>query len=304
MIKIYYTTITGEDQPQDKINLSLGGYRSSTSFRNGDFGNLFDEITRYTMSKLDQEEYIGLIVKNDSLAVIEAINLWFDYPTNCYSKFLISAVDMSTDANGVKYMENISNINSKPVYSDFVEADGSAHKQDLGYLQPGDCFGLWVKRELLQQIIDSDNTNLVSEDPNNKDKVVQNTLSTSDSIKMYFSYNELGVDIAGYYVMNDRIRGATSPAVTFTVDIDGDPVDLTSCYILCEFKLGRTSTVALSLDTNGGITITDALNGVFRIDEIDVLDLDPNIYYYDIWITFPDNTVRHWIVGSMTVIEE
>lgn len=60
----------------------------------------------------------------------------------------------------------------------------------------------------------------------------------------------------------------------------------------------------LELETGGnGITITNPAGGVFRIDEIDVLNLDANIYYYDIWLTFPDNTVKHWIVGTMTVVE-
>lgn len=304
MIKIYYTTTAGQDQPQDKIQLSLGGYKSSTPFKSGELNNLFSEITDYTISVADQDQYIGLIVENNSLSVVETINLWFDYPVDSYSKFYISAVDLSTDSEGLKYMESLNNINCKPVYSEFVEADGIDNKQDLGYLQPGDSFGLWIKRELNNSIIESDKINLIVEDPNNKDKVIQNLLSQTDLIKMYLSYNELGVEIAGYYVIQNRTKGATSPAITFTCDIEGVPVDLTNCYILCQFKLGRTSNVVLELETGGnGITITNPAEGVFRIDEIDVLNLDANIYYYDIWLTFPDNTVKHWIVGTMTVVE-
>lgn len=208
MIKIYYTTTVGQDQPQDKIQLSLGGYKSSTPFKSGELNNLFSEITDYTISVADQDQYIGLIVKNDSLSVVETVNLWFDYPVDSYSKYHISAVDLSTDSEGLKYMESLNNINCKPVYSEFVEADGIDNKQDLGYLQPGDSFGLWIKRELNNSIIESDKTNLIVEDPNNKDKVIQNPLSQTDLIKMYLSYNELGVEIAGYYVIQNRTKGS------------------------------------------------------------------------------------------------
>lgn len=191
MIKIYYTTATGQDQPQDKIQLSLGGYKSSTLFRSGELNNLFSEITDYTITVADQDQYIGLIVVNDSLSVVENINLWFIYPVSgCYSKLYVSAVDLSTDSNGIKYMESIVNINSKPVYSDFIEADGIDNKQDLGSLEAGGAFGLWIKRELVDANIIADKTTLIQEDPNNSDKVAQIPLSQSDLIQMFISYDE------------------------------------------------------------------------------------------------------------------
>lgn len=304
MIKIYYTTAVGQDEIQDKIQLSLGGYKSSTPFKSGELNNLFGEITDYTITVADQDQYIGLVVKNESSSVVENINLWFIYPVSgCYSKFYVSAVDLSTDTNGVKYMESITNINSKPVYSEFVEADGTDNKQDLGYLEAGGMFGLWIKRELIEVNIAADKVNLVQTDPNNSDKAVQIPVSQSDLIQMYMSYDELGISIAGYYVINDRIKGDTSPAILFTVDIDGTAVDLTDCNILSQFRLSRTSPVAMELETGGsGITITDATGGEFKIDEIDTLLLDAGTYYYDIQITFPDNTVKTWIEGTMTVL--
>jgi hypothetical protein len=191
MIKIYYTTATGQDQSQDKIQLSLGGYKSSTLFRSGELNNLFSEITDYTITVADQDQYIGLIVVNDSLSVVENINLWFIYPVSgCYSKLYVSAVDLSTDSNGIKYMESIVNINSKPVYSDFIEADGIDNKQDLGSLEAGGAFGLWIKRELVDANIIADKTTLIQEDPNNSDKVAQIPLSQSDLIQMFISYDE------------------------------------------------------------------------------------------------------------------
>jgi hypothetical protein len=191
MIKIYYTTTAGQDQPQDKIQLSLGGYKSSTPFKSGELNNLFSEITDYTITVADQDQYIGLIVVNDSLSVVENINLWFIHPVSgCYSKLYVSAVDLSTDSNGIKYMESIVNINSKPVYSDFIEADGIDNKQDLGSLEAGGAFGLWIKRELVDANIIADKTTLIQEDPNNSDKVAQIQLSQSDLIQMFISYDE------------------------------------------------------------------------------------------------------------------
>ena len=188
MLKLYYTTTAGEDQPQQNYYNSLGGYKSSNQIASDEFDNFFGEISSTTLSKNNQNQYIAIILKNEGGGKTN-INFWFERAEGCYSKLYIAAVDLAADNDGIYYMENVKSFNSAPIYATFYECENEESAVNLGDLATGEMLGLWVKREILTDIASSDIDNLVIQDPNDENKVVQNSLSQLDTIEMKFSYD-------------------------------------------------------------------------------------------------------------------
>jgi len=189
MLKLFYTTTKGQDVLQSRSDKSLGGYRSASPVKNDDFDNMFGEISNYTLRKSeDESQYIGMILLNDSLTGISNLNVWFEYPTSCYSKIEIAAVDLSEDSDHKFFMENIPSITSSPVYAEFHEANGEANKQSLGNMTAGEMIGIWLKRTVLNSVADTDIANEIVDDPDNEYRVKFVAPAKSDTIEFKMSY--------------------------------------------------------------------------------------------------------------------
>jgi hypothetical protein len=195
-MKLYYTSVTAQDAVQADPRLSLGGYKAISPVPNDAFDNLFGEISQYLLSKDVEDEYIGLVLKNETGEVVENLWLWFEYLTDSYSKYLISAVDLVADTAGVLKMEHIPTRNSKPLYSDFYEANGQANAVSLGNLEVDAMLGIWICRQLIENLASTiqTETNLYETDPVNSDLVIAITPVKLDSIKICMIY---GVDYYG-----------------------------------------------------------------------------------------------------------
>lgn len=189
MLQLYYTTTKGEDQPQPNYYNSLGGYRSSDIIRNDDYDNLFGEISTYTVNNNNRDQYIGLVLKNNYAETKTNIKLWFERPENCYSKLYIAAVDMMTDSDGNFYMENIKDLHSSPVAAEFHEAETESAAVDLGSMSAGESLGLWVKRDILVDLINTDASDIVEQDPNDQHRVVKKELDKDDMIELKLSFD-------------------------------------------------------------------------------------------------------------------
>lgn len=73
--------------------------------------------------------------------------------------------------------------------------------------------------------------------------------------------------------------------------------------MLCQFRLNRDAPVVLQLSTGSGITITNAVGGVFQFDPL-IIDVPIASYKYDIEMTFPNGTVYTYISGAMNVVTD
>ena len=100
-------------------------------------------------------------------------------------------------------------------------------------------------------------------------------------------------------------RGDTFAEVPFQINKDGIPLDLTGAIIHMQLRKSPGGTVYLNLTSvsNLGITMTSALDGAFKINEM-ILNLEANVYLYDIEITFPSGEVKTWISGQFTVTND
>ena len=108
------------------------------------------------------------------------------------------------------------------------------------------------------------------------------------------------VNIANHY------KGDTFDGIQYTIlnSSDNLPIDLTGATIKSQFrKSNRKGSIILEITDGVGITVSDAVNGIFEIDSF-LLDWQPSTYYYDIEITFSNGVVKTYIEGTLIVNQD
>ena len=106
--------------------------------------------------------------------------------------------------------------------------------------------------------------------------------------------------------MRDHIKGDTFEGVQFTLinSTTATPIDLTSATIRVQFRKKKiTWSLIKEITTTSGVTITDAVNGVFVIDSF-ILDWVEDRYYYDVEVTFPSGLIKTYIKGSIYIAQD
>lgn len=148
-MRFYYTTSKeGGLDPQNKTNLSLGGYMSAIPVPKKAFGNFFSDISELTKA-LNPEQYICVFLRNDLKQEAKNIRIWFDYPENCYSKIKVAASDLNEGKS-----ERVESMNSAPFYiEEFFDAKDEASAFNAGDLAPDETIAVWFERTLLQDVI-------------------------------------------------------------------------------------------------------------------------------------------------------
>jgi len=105
--------------------------------------------------------------------------------------------------------------------------------------------------------------------------------------------------------LKNRRRGDTSESVEFSV-INSDTntgIDLTGASILCQFRYGSQSgSVKEEFTIGNGITVNDAVNGEFQIDQIEKLDWAEGTYFYDVQLLLSDGRTKTYVGGSFKVV--
>ena len=183
-MKLYYTAASVAEAVQSKPQLSLGGFKSSSPLTNAQFGNLFGDITPVTISNFNQNQYIGLILKNETGGDITNAKIWFELPDGCYVNINVAAVDLTTDGQ----MEHIPNISSKPLNADFVEANVDA-PADLGDMVDGEEIGIWIERELLLDVIETQQAAIYAKDPMLENRFIEIILNKLDELSLCLSWD-------------------------------------------------------------------------------------------------------------------
>lgn len=104
------------------------------------------------------------------------------------------------------------------------------------------------------------------------------------------------------YNFKSSLRGDTIPAkiitATRTVDAVTEPIDLTNYSIKMDIVLGN---IRKSLIVGDGITVTDAVNGEFRINSFSLPQV--GVWSYD--IQFSTGTdVETYIKGTINILQD
>ena len=106
------------------------------------------------------------------------------------------------------------------------------------------------------------------------------------------------------YNIPSHYRGDTFDAITFTLKEDGVAVDLTGATIKMNFRRDSpTGNIQQSMTIGSGLTVVNAVGGVFRLDSF-INDWDVGRYFYDTELTFPnggDGIVRTYFIGYQDI---
>ncbi len=94
-------------------------------------------------------------------------------------------------------------------------------------------------------------------------------------------------------------RGDTFEAVTFQINIDNVPMDLTGAIIRMQLRKEAGAPVVFTPT----ITLTDADGGQFLINK-QIIDINACTYKYDIEIEEADGDVWTWISGLFTITND
>lgn len=100
--------------------------------------------------------------------------------------------------------------------------------------------------------------------------------------------------MAAYDIYNfpDTIQGTTFPGVTFTVYVNGNPLNLSGATINMIFNNGQYTWSTAT----GELTLTNAASGEFTVDE-QIINLRKERYHYYIQFILADTSVKEYVRG-------
>lgn len=154
-MEFYYTTTSGYNQPQLNPFNSLGGYRSATLVGDNSLDNLFGEVSLYDM-KNPVAQYACLILENDE-TIKENLEIWID---SLYEEeqplcsIELGVVELSEDANGDTYSQNIINRNNAPqgvTFFTYTETSPGI----IGSFAANKSIAIWIRRKVNESDITS-----------------------------------------------------------------------------------------------------------------------------------------------------
>ena len=98
-------------------------------------------------------------------------------------------------------------------------------------------------------------------------------------------------------------RGDTYNDVIFTINVNSSAQNLTGANIQM-WLIGPGGHKVAEFNTqNQKLLITNAVAGIFKTN-FGIVSLPVFGYNYDIQITFPNGTVKTWIEGKFTVLDD
>ena len=99
-----------------------------------------------------------------------------------------------------------------------------------------------------------------------------------------------------------NIKGDTFEQVTFELLLNDVPYSLDDAIIRMQLRkeYGGIPFLSLTSVANAGITITNANDGLFKINK-QIINIEPFNYLYDIEIEFGNGTVKTYISGNFLI---
>lgn len=115
-----------------------------------------------------------------------------------------------------------------------------------------------------------------------------------------------------YLPINDSspiIKGDTLKSISFEIltgpSTNQIPIDLTGATIRIDFINSKFSNIHYLLNSStGDITVTDAINGLFKINSINRLDWKAGTYIGDLEFTYSDTTRTTYCIIELSVTED
>jgi 4-hydroxy-3-methylbut-2-en-1-yl diphosphate synthase IspG/GcpE len=140
-MNLYYTNVAYADQAQNRPDLSLGGFRSSSKVPSADYNNLFGDVSAYSI-QTNKEEYICIMLKNETGVIATAVKLWVSLPTETSFKIEVGATTPTITGE----VERIQTPYQRPMYATFVSVEGEVNAASLGNIAINGMIALWFKK--------------------------------------------------------------------------------------------------------------------------------------------------------------
>lgn len=141
-MKLFYTIISQENQPQPDPVYSLGGFCSSSPALSSELNALFGNLSLMTIER-NKPQYICLALKNTHTSEVTDAELWIENPPTNQAKFRIALAHPFN-----REFEATANIYARPFYGEFTEVDGVGDSVALPTLAPGALLGVWIERTI------------------------------------------------------------------------------------------------------------------------------------------------------------
>jgi hypothetical protein len=99
-----------------------------------------------------------------------------------------------------------------------------------------------------------------------------------------------------------HIKGDTFDEMPFAIVKNSVALNLTGATIRMQLRRECGGLIALSLTSvaSAGITITNAVGGLFKINK-QIINIASGNYAYDLEILFSDGTVKTWLSGEFLI---
>jgi len=97
----------------------------------------------------NREEFIALILKNESGMLASDVTFYFEYPIGCQKKIEIAVVALSL----TNEMEVVQSTFNQPYNATFYEMDGITNSINIGDIQVDGMIGIWFKKILNKDVI-------------------------------------------------------------------------------------------------------------------------------------------------------
>lgn len=106
----------------------------------------------------------------------------------------------------------------------------------------------------------------------------------------------------GLFDWPPQYAGDTADTISFTVERNGEAVDLTGSSIRMQVRECVRHVPILSLSTDDGVSIvvTDGPSGKFRVGQYKIPTASGS-YQYDVEVTFPDGVVKTYLKGNYVI---
>ncbi len=100
-------------------------------------------------------------------------------------------------------------------------------------------------------------------------------------------------------------KGDTFEAVNFQININSVALDLTGCTLRMQLRKEYGGVIFLSFTSvaNAGITITNAVSGLFKINK-QIINIDANVYIYDIELMKADGSIKTYVNGNFNITND
>ena len=105
--------------------------------------------------------------------------------------------------------------------------------------------------------------------------------------------------------INDQYQGDTFAGLEFVITRNGVAKTLLGSTITMTFLLGNRRTDNDQVLTLGdGLTITDAANATFDMDEIPLVDWAAGEYWFDMEIIYADGEIKTPVIGKWKIVQD